>query len=151
MFSLFKKCLWLLVILLGGCALALRDTEGKKPTDVVSAFVDAVQKEDFALAASYWKPGDVQNIEKNWRSSFRDFCVKEFRCDRYRVVQMPKDKLNHVLFEGHRGNRVTTFNLYLEKVGGKWRLRMDPFLSETKISEARASSVAQLLPIFLWS
>jgi hypothetical protein len=110
----------------------LLDICGNRPVDVAAAFVESVQRKDYSLAQAYWRAGDVRNIEQNWRKEFADFCRDEFLCEKFDVVPMEKDKLERVLFKGKQRERILTFNLYMEMIRGRWYLRMDPFLAESR-------------------
>lgn len=135
---------WLLLLLPGCCALALlafhsapRDKNGNRPRDVARAFIEAVQSNDFAGAASYWKSGTPRYMEINTGMSFEDFCNETFKCDTYKlgVTTRQKEGLRMVPFSGKLNGRVKAWSLYFDKVGGQWRIIEELWTSGTDNSE----------------
>lgn len=105
----------------------LWDMRADRPDDVARAFVEAVRKGDYASAASYWEPSGLRNVEANMGVSFRSFCNKYFRADRYTLDAPAKGKAGHyaVGFAGEYEGKRTSFMLYLKRYGGRWRLVQD--------------------------
>jgi hypothetical protein len=106
-----------------------KDQDGNRPQDIARMFVDAVQAGDFQKAATYWRPGDVRNIEANSDRTFEAFCVEFFKCDTYQLTPMGKDKKAYVVaFRGKQDGKEKTFGLFLDQINGKFRLVMDRFM-----------------------
>ena len=109
-----------------------KDDDGNRPEDVARMFVEAVQAGDFDKAATYWRKGDVKNIEANSKMSFKDFSTYYFKCDSFDVELMRKDKKSHVVaFRGRENGRAKTFGLWLKRIDGKWRLLMEKFIRDS--------------------
>lgn len=108
---------------------AERDNDGRYPDDVVRAFIDAVQRDDYALALQSWRGGDQKAIEQNWRMSFPEFCRQNFKVDNYEVKFGGIDRGSYVFFfRGSEQGKSKTFQLYVYRVDGRWRLVMEFFL-----------------------
>jgi hypothetical protein len=52
------------------------DRHGKTPEDVVTAFIQAVQAEDWILAATFWEANSILNLEANFKMPFKDYCMR---------------------------------------------------------------------------
>lgn len=118
-----------------------RDREGRRPQDVARKFVEAVRAGDFQDAATYWRTGDIQNVEANWELPFAEFLRTKFQCDSYELSRMRRGKqgLYIVHFRGQQGGKTKMFDLFLDRVGGKWRLVEDKWLepSFSPVQESR--------------
>jgi hypothetical protein len=134
---------FLLLLLCSSCALlvfhwAPRDSNGNCPRDVAKAFVDAVQSNDFAKAASFWDPSSIQNMESNSQMKFKEFCVRTFKCDTYKLSMAGRQKSHFkVGFRGRRNGDQTRWGLYFKRVGGEWRIVEDLWIRDQKQTEAR--------------
>lgn len=135
----------MLMAVCGACSLLLfhwapKDRNGNRPPDVAKAFIEAVQSNDFARAASFWKPESIQNTESNFQMKFKEFCVETFKCDSYKVsVLAGRQKQSYkVGFRGRRKNGETRFGLYFERVDDEWKIAEDLWIPNTgqKLSEA---------------
>ena len=138
---LFVLKIALLVILaMGCCPIALlvfhwarADVNGNRPRDVAKAFLDAVQSNDFAKAASFWGPGTIQNVEANFEMKFEDFCTRTFKVDSYKlgITTRQKEGLFNVPFKGSLAGTNKAWGLYLKLIGGKWRIMEDLWIPVT--------------------
>jgi len=138
----FRRHRWLSVatVLIGLLAawrlwtfVALKDRDGNRPQDVAKMFVEAVQVGDFEKAATYWRTGDVRNVEANSEMTFKEFCTKFFKCDTYQISLMGKDKIAYaVAFRGQEGGSPKMFGLFLLRVDGRWRLVMERFMPDAE-------------------
>lgn len=124
------------LLVLSGCFNAggtPKDRDGNHAEDVVRMFVEAVQKDNFEKAATYWRTGDVKNIEANAMMSFKDFSIHYFKCDSFKISFMRKDKKSHVVaFRGQQNGREKTFGLFLQRIDGKWRMVMEKFIKDSE-------------------
>ena len=110
-----------------------KDNDGNHAEDIVRMFVEAIQKGDFEKAATYWRTGDVKNIEANSKMSFKDFSIHYFKCDSFKTSFMRKDKKSHVVaFRGQENGREKTFGLFLQRIDGKWRMVMEKFIKDSE-------------------
>ena len=108
-----------------------QDDNGDRPEDVVRQFVEAVQGSDFEKAATYWRTGDVKNIEANSHMPFKDFCSYFFMCDNFAVTFIGQDKKSHLIaFRGQDNGREKTFKLFLQRINGRWRMVMNRFIQD---------------------
>lgn len=121
--------LLLLVPLCSACALVLfhwapKDKNGNRPRDIARAFVEAVRSNDFARAASFWKPGSIQNAESNFQMKFEQFCSQTFKCDSYKLSATGRQKGSYhkVGFRGKRNGTETRYGLYFKRVDDEWRI-----------------------------
>lgn len=109
----------------------LRDEDGHKPEDVARMFIESVQVGDFVEAATFWKSGDTHNIEANAEMSFESYCAKNFKCDTYQLSMLGTDKRCRVVgFRGKDSSGPKTYALFLERIDGKWQIRMDKFMPD---------------------
>jgi hypothetical protein len=104
-----------------------KDARGSFPQDVARDFVSAVNSNNYALAAGYWRTGDITLLEENFKISFEGFCNQMIQCDSFKVtpIAWQKERSFLVQFEGvHEENR-KAFGLYLKQVQGNWKLVRD--------------------------
>jgi hypothetical protein len=131
----------MLMLAVSGCR--PKDNDGNRPEDVVRMFVEAVQAGDFEKATTYWRNGDVKNIEANSHMSFKDFCLHFFECDSFAVSFMRKDKKSQVVaFRGQQNGREKTFGLFLKRIDGKWRMQMEKFIKDS-VTTAEAEQIPE--------
>ena len=117
---------------------APRDRNGNGPRDVAKAFVEAVQSNDFAKAASFWNPSSIQNVESNVQMKFEEFCVRTFKCDTYKLSMAGRQKSYFkVGFRGRRNGEQTRWGLYFKRVDGEWRIIEELWIPDQKQTEAR--------------
>jgi hypothetical protein len=110
-----------------------KDSDRNRPQDVVKMFVDAVQIGDFETAATYWRTGDIRNVEANSHMTFKDFCTHCFKCDAYKLTPMGKDKRSYVVgFNGKTDGKDKAFALFLQRPNGRWRIVMERFIPESE-------------------
>lgn len=104
------------------------DADKHRPNEIAEMFVEAVNKGDYKRAESYWRKGDALTIEANWKMSFQEFCLKEFKNDSYKLTFAGKDRNSYVYyFQGMEKERRKSFQLYIKSVEDRWRLVMAPF------------------------
>ena len=106
-----------------------KDGLGNTPEIVARAFVNAVNANDLAQAASYWNPGDVRNVEANSHTNFEAFCGEFIECDSFEVTPVARQKEQSFLvqFVGTKANKQKAFSLYLKRIDGNWKLVMNKF------------------------
>lgn len=136
------------LLLLSACyAIALflfhwapKDRNGNRPPDVAKAFIEAVQSNDFARAASFWKPGSIRNTESNFQMKFEEFCVQTFKCDSYTVsIVAGRQKQSYkVGFRGRRMDRETRFGLYFKRVDDEWKIAEDLWIPDIDQKQGEA-------------
>jgi hypothetical protein len=132
----------LLLSVCSSCALLLfhwapRDRNGNGPRDVAKAFVEAVQSNDFATAASFWNPSSIGNAESNFQMKFEEFCVRTFKCDTYKLSMTGRQKSYFkVGFRGLRNGHEMRWGLYFKRVEGEWRIVEDLWIPDQKQTEA---------------
>jgi hypothetical protein len=112
---------------------ARADVNGDRPRDVAKAFIDAVQSNDFAKAASFWGPGTIQNVEANFEMKFKDFCILIFKVDSYKlgITTRQKEGSFSVPFKGSLTGTNKAWGLYLEVIDSKWRIIEDLWMPAT--------------------
>lgn len=123
--------IFLVVLLLGSCGcgfISSKDLDGNMPIDIARQFVDAVQHADYSRAAEYWHPGDVENIEANWKMKFDEFCKSEIACESYTLEAGGRDgQVTLIYFVGIKDGKERRLSLFLEQRDRRWKLRMDRF------------------------
>lgn len=107
-----------------------KDRNGNTPQVVAREFVGAVNAKDYDLAASHWRPSDVQNLEANANMRFPMFCADFIECDSYRLTPVAWQKAESFLvqFEGEKAGRQKAFALYLKQIDGEWKLVMNKWI-----------------------
>ena len=110
------------------------DADGNRPEDVARRFVENARSGDLVGAASFWREGDVSNIEANRRRSFAEFC-EYFRCESYVLRYEGADKgIYWVRFLGNVDGKTRAQILYLDPPSAskdhRWKLREDRWIRE---------------------
>ena len=119
-----------------GCEFTPRkDVDGNGPVEVAREFVEFARTGNVAKAASFWREGDIKNIEANQDESFAEYC-EYFRSETYRLEYEGSDKgIYWVRFFGTDAGKTRARILYVDppenSKDGRWKLREDRWIKES--------------------
>ena len=98
------------------------------PQSVACRLLNAVRDGDYSGARALWSREGVRNAERNFGLGFNELCRGRFLCDRYSFVSggPGKSGLYYVGFTGEGRSGTKSYNIYFERMNGRWRVVEDP-------------------------